>query len=434
MPQVRKIFFIVVPILIILLLTSIFTQSGSASGLDLNDQTANGHNLTNNGATEVTTGLPFTQSTEAVSLDGSDDYLTTPDTADLSVSNTHQLTIEFWVKVSSLNNNNVVISKNTASNYEYKLTVGKADGSIEYNVFSLDGNNRYTGTSVTNVISAGTWYHIAFVIDDSGTYAATNAKVYVNGTEISYGTQLGNSAHVLGDGSAPLEIGRYSPGSNYFNGEVDDVRIWNTARTSTQINDNMNKELAGTDDGLVAYYPFENKLQSKINYYAANVSNFSRSTTPFSSGIATQTDNTDGSVTTSINSTSSYADSGIVLYEGTLANLPNFTVKGTGDPYSLNIWIDSGGDGDFFAWDGNGNLTGLNGDTYALGPSSSSGTDAITGSTQFYLMSDSTNHTFSDLKAGNVSGINPSDKVAVWIGVNTTSGSTSSTIDSVSGL
>ncbi len=171
-----------------------------------------------------------------------------------------------------------------------------------------------------------------------------------------------------------------------------------------------------------------------VSYYTKNDgANFSRSTASFATGVATQSSNSDGSISVNVNSASGYADSGFVLYEGTLGDLPNFTVNGTGDQYGLNLWLDTSNNNDFFAWSSNV-LTSLDSDTYALGPSSSSGTDAITGSSNFYLMSDSQNHSLADLRSGSVSGVSSSTKVAVWVGVNTTSGSTSATIQSISGL
>jgi len=169
------------------------------------------------------------------------------------------------------------------------------------------------------------------------------------------------------------------------------------------------------------------------DYYGNNGSSYSRQSTPFTSGIATQTSNSDGSVTVAVNSAPGYADSGFTLYSGTLGDLPNFTVNGTGN-YGLNLWFDSNNDNSFFQWDSNGVLTSLNGDTYGLGPSSSSGTLAVSGSSQFYMMSDGQNHSLSDLKSGSVSGISSSTKVTIWIGVNVGSGSTSATINSISGL
>ena len=101
-----------------------------------------------------------------------------------------------------------------------------------------------------------------------------------------------------------------------------------------------------------------------INYFSVNDgSSFSRKTTPVSSGVSTQTINSDGSVTVSGNSAPGYADSGLTLYSGTLGDLPNFTVSGTGS-YGLNLWFDSNNDGSILQWDSNGVLTSLNGDLW----------------------------------------------------------------------
>ena len=158
------------------------------------------------------------------------------------------------------------------------------------------------------------------------------------------------------------------------------------------------------------------------------------SSTPFTSGVPTQTKNTGGSITVNVNNATGYADSGIVLYEGTLGDLPNFTVNGTGDNFGLNLWFDKSNDDEYFAWDSSNILTGLNDDTYGLGPTSARGMTTVNGSSQFYLMSDGQNHSLSDFKNGNVSSINSSTKVAIWIGVDTSSGSTSATFQSISGL
>jgi len=45
--------------------------------------------------------------------------------------------------------------------------------------------------------------------------------------------------------------------SNYFAGSIDEVRIWNTARKQEQIDLYQNTRLAGTEAGLMAYFPFE---------------------------------------------------------------------------------------------------------------------------------------------------------------------------------
>jgi CubicO group peptidase (beta-lactamase class C family) len=47
------------------------------------------------------------------------------------------------------------------------------------------------------------------------------------------------------------------PGKNRpFDGNIEEIRVWNRALTQQEIHDNMNLELSGTEQGLVAYYRF----------------------------------------------------------------------------------------------------------------------------------------------------------------------------------
>ncbi len=427
--KIRKIFLFIAPIFVLFFFISFLTVSSvSASQYDLHDKKSTV--LTNhNGTSQVTTALPFTQSHYAVDFVGSStQYLDVPANT-TAWQQTGNYTVEMWFK--------------TTSDEQYLAQEGGfIDKSAGWFIYMTGGKPRFyagrnTGTTpgtdfqyvdTTSSLNDGNWHHLAY------TYDGSNLKSYVDGSLDKTVSWSNNTVYPTS--SYGVIGGRINSGTIdvSYTGKIDDFRIWSVAKSGTQINDDKAVELTGTESGLAAYYPFESLLQG-VTYYTINDgTNFSRSTSPVSSGVATQTNNSDGSVTVSINSTSGYADSGFVLYEGTLGDLPNFTVNGTGNQYSLNLWLDTSSDNDYFAWDSNGVFTGLNSDTYALGPASSTGTDAISGSSQFYLMSDSQNHTFSDLKNGSVSGISSSTKVAVWVGVNTTSGSTSATITSIDGL
>jgi hypothetical protein len=407
------------------------------SQFDQGDKSGNGNDLTNYGADEWTTDTPITGSNEAVQLSAaSSEYLTADNST--SLSPTSAVTLESWVKFDSTptaGNSYGIVGKwndQSVNQRSYLLLLFNNGGTLSlFGAYSPDGSYYDADHGLVSwTPTTGTWYHVAEVIDTS----AKTIKFYVNGTQ--QGSTVSTSDSSIYQSTAKLTIGAYADTAPlaFFDGKIDDVRVWNVARTATQISGDYNRELSGTETGLVAYYPFEKLLQNKITYYTANDgTNFSRATSPFSTGVSTQSANSDGSVTMSVNNTSGYADSGFVLYEGTLGNLPDFTINGTGDQYSANIWLDTGNNNQFFAWSSNV-LTGLDSDTYALGSGSTSGVDAVSGSTSFYLMSDGQNHTLSDLKSGSVSGISSSTKVAIWIGVNTSSGSISSTINSISGL
>lgn len=90
------------------------------------------------------------------------------------------------------------------------------------------------------------WNHIACVLN------GTSVKLYLNGYEWS-GT-LGINPDII---SGTLNIGcTDNPGRN-FNGRIDDVRIWNYARTKEEIDQQKLTCLTGTEPGLVSYFKFE---------------------------------------------------------------------------------------------------------------------------------------------------------------------------------
>jgi hypothetical protein len=113
-----------------------------------------------------------------------------------------------------------------------------------------------------------------------------------------------------------------------------------------------------------------------------------------------------------------YSDSGIILYFNgglKLGDLQSVSVISTGSPVTINLWFDTSGDGKFFAFDGNGIMTGLNGDSY--GSSGAASLDANTSVEMFAGGGAGHTYTLAQLQAGAVSGITSNTDVALWIGI-----------------
>lgn len=227
------------------------------SALSLTDKTSNGNNLTNVGTTEWAADFPFAASSKAVKMvRSSTQYLSAADSSSLSI--TGNMTVEAWVKLDSLpsgasSTQTIVAKYNGSSDRSYIFGIWRNASSTLGMTAALSPN----GSSVyvldkSYSFSTGTWYHIAYVY----TAATGTVEFFVNGS--SQGTASNASATSLYNGIANFEIGAFNHGaSEFFDGKIDDVRVWNTARTSTQINDNKSSELTGTESGLAAYYPFE---------------------------------------------------------------------------------------------------------------------------------------------------------------------------------
>lgn len=92
---------------------------------------------------------------------------------------------------------------------------------------TVDGGN-YIGAD-TRGITVGNWYHIAC------TYDGTSASIYVDGelqNSVSMSGLLRVSTQHILIGANPT-----SPPSSFFNGSIDDIRIWNRALSASEIQD-----------------------------------------------------------------------------------------------------------------------------------------------------------------------------------------------------
>jgi hypothetical protein len=92
------------------------------------------------------------------------------------------------------------------------------------------------------------------------THDGTNLRMYVNGVLENTASTSGTTAETTG---TPLWIGRSSGppvdggAGQFFDGQMDEFRIWTVARSQPQIRDYMNRKLTGTEAGLMAYYRFD---------------------------------------------------------------------------------------------------------------------------------------------------------------------------------
>jgi hypothetical protein len=110
------------------------------------------------------------------------------------------------------------------------------------------------------VITDNTWHHIALNVLRQGA-----AAVYVDGVR----HLSTNAANVGGIATNQLIIGKHRESvasengvyayDRQFTGQVDELRVWNATLNADKLLSNRKARLTGSEDGLVAYYPFETK-------------------------------------------------------------------------------------------------------------------------------------------------------------------------------
>jgi len=139
----------------------------------------------------------------------------------MDLSSFSSITVSTWAKFNSTTGFQYVYSAGTGSVAGDMLGIGKWDGTTEIYSFDRANVNR-TGVSVT----LNTWNHILV------THTGTTRKIYLNGSLI--GTFTSGNLNL----NSINFIGRYSfSASNYMDGSISNVSIWNTELTSSQVSE-----------------------------------------------------------------------------------------------------------------------------------------------------------------------------------------------------
>lgn len=217
----------------------------------------------NNYRSGIITYYPSTGTEEVVAIRltrSQTQYLTAPDSP--SLSQTGDITVEAWVNFSSLPNGNLqfwpIIAKNNFAQYEgeYLMMYYQATDGVRY----FDLRTRLWNFSSTEELAyafdveTNRWYHVAYTRD-----SRTGLQIfYLDGVQATMRNGVSGQG---ADSADPLWIGRWSARQNdYFDGLIDDVRIWNVVRTESEISTHRSVSLTGTEPGLQANWRFENSL------------------------------------------------------------------------------------------------------------------------------------------------------------------------------
>jgi hypothetical protein len=153
---------------------------------------------------------------KAYRFDGSNDYITVTNGFANTISGDDSHTVSIWFKANSLSNSPVLLSNSIGT---YFLEV--APTAIYWYVGG-------TFRSYPKTYPLDTWNHISIV----KTSAGDNGNLYFNGQLLTYTDTIGSTP----TSSSDLLMGKYSSGSYFFNGSIDEVMIWNRALSAEEVN------------------------------------------------------------------------------------------------------------------------------------------------------------------------------------------------------
>lgn len=171
------------------------------------------------GATFVASGCKE-GGTGCVDFSGSGGYIDGGTRMDLDLPN--QMTAAAWIKPDSVTGTYAVVSRgNSDSTSNFWLDI-RSSNQIFFGGYTAAGAGTYV--SGTYTFTPGTWYHVAGVDD------GTNLKIYVNGKQVASGARATRIS-----GNFPMRIGMRAGSGSYFDGQIDDVHIYDRGLNADEI-------------------------------------------------------------------------------------------------------------------------------------------------------------------------------------------------------
>lgn len=156
------------------------------------------------------------------------------------------LTIEMWIK-----------QEGTTGDTDALMSMGGYDGQRLTIQSGIGGVSWGVEDYAQEAISLNAWHHVAYVVEDKKL-----KEIYVDGA----------AQTIVGDKNITMPGPIFQVASFYqstaddknFKGVIDELRIWSSARTSSQINSNKDNELTGSEANLIGYWNFNDGSGTKL--------------------------------------------------------------------------------------------------------------------------------------------------------------------------
>lgn len=227
--------------------------------------------ITSNGCSAVaSTKLQVAYKAGTLHFDGTNDYARVPASSSLDIAK--EITMEAWIyptsssrpvqDVMSKSRRSILLGDNLNSGYIFPRT----DDSWGSYVFYLHLNGVWQKLSAPYP-GINQWHHLA------ATYDGYYMRIYLDGklsaSKLAEGTITTNANDLLLGWQQGFD-------QEYFEGKIDEARLWNRALNQCEIINNMNCELAPSSrNGLVAYYQFNQGFVNADNVTTTSVTDAS---------------------------------------------------------------------------------------------------------------------------------------------------------------
>ncbi len=243
------------------------------------DVSGNGHTGTLNGNFAIVNVC-----SKVLSLDGVNSFMSVPDHADLDIAPGQTKTITCWIKTTSTNTSRIIAKRSnsstqnpstagtTGTGYELWMGNGANAGKIAGNAAAWNTTTSSSTTFSTTGYNAGTandgsWHHLAAVFDNAS--ANKTVTFYLDAGTPNARAGTFSNTYDFSTGVAFI-VGAASNNTNYFTGQMDNVRVWNTAMSQSQVAADMTNVVTGPTTNLLAAWDFENAVGTSVPDISGN--------------------------------------------------------------------------------------------------------------------------------------------------------------------
>lgn len=200
----------------------------------------------------VWTASPIEGSLNALHFDGTDDNVEIPNTV------SGDFTVEYWMNTTSSGGGGAWYNGNGIVDAEMPGGTEDWGTSLNGNLLSFGIGDPDVTIYSTSSVNTGSWVHVAASWEQS----SGDMALYINGSLEATGT----GSTIARTAPPRITLGQLQTDINFYEGAIDELRIWNVVRTPAEISANMNSEINPvTETNLAAYYSFNQGITSGTN-------------------------------------------------------------------------------------------------------------------------------------------------------------------------
>ena len=187
------------------------------------------------------------------------------------------ITLECWVKIDTAPASGerfmFMFVTDEATDVQYLLEYENAAGTLRLHLGRNEANGDFVRVTVDLDLGTTDWHHVA------GTYDTSNINLYHDGVLVAGPTATtGNGSGTTGDEGG---IGAETLNNDHHcTATIDEARIWNDARSATELLDLRNRRMVGNELNMRAYYRLDEGDTSTMNDMSQGGTNFTFENTP----------------------------------------------------------------------------------------------------------------------------------------------------------